>query len=216
MEAIMKVHAIKLESLKHVSMEDFSPFGRIIGRIEDYDDKVYNLHPMKPMEIPDNGVDIAVKVYWDLLPFENKGERFSLGMVFVKPKPEGTIIDWTECHPDTYEVFLPLGGKEFIFVLCPKGSKPDPEKTRAFLIGPDEGILLDKGTWHFPPYAPYGITPIVMPRYGDLAEIEGPVTTAFGKKHETPSPPFIRGALHCLNTMYYGKNYDGEYNIKVV
>ena len=110
-----------------------------------------------------------------------------------------------------------------IFVLAPKGPTPDLDKTRAFLIGPDEGVLLDKGTWHYPPYSPYGIVPCVMPRYGEMAEVTGPITKAFGKEFETPQPLYRIGALHAMETYYYGNGYEdgrftkkGEYTIKVV
>jgi len=142
--------------------------------------------------------------------------RFGLGILWMKPKPEGTIIDWTECHPETYEIFVPLGGKEIIFVLAPPGDEPSVEKTRAFLIGSDEGVILDKGTWHYPPFAPYGVTPVLMPRYGDLKEVEGPVTEAFGKKYDTSSKTYIKGALHALDTRYYGEGFEGEYKVKVI
>ena len=210
----MNVHELKLESLKHVSMEEFSEYGRIIGRDEEQEEFLFHLRPVKPLGVQD--VDVAVQAFWDVVPMKDLKYRFSLGMNWIKTKPEGTIIDWTECHLETYEFFFPLGGKELIFVLAPPGAEPSIEKTRAFLIGPDEGIMLDKRTWHYPPFAPYGITPVIMPRYGDLAEVTGSVTEAYGRKYNTPSPPYIKGGLHCLETEYYGKGFRGEYNFKVV
>ena len=41
--------------------------------------------------------------------------------------------------------FIPLGGKEIIFILAPKGVIPSVEQTRAFVVGPDEGVLLNIG-----------------------------------------------------------------------
>jgi ureidoglycolate hydrolase len=216
-----KMKEIELESLKHVSLEDFAPYGRIIGRYEEIENYIYELRPEKPMGFSD--VDVAVQAYWDLLPFKNTNLRFGMGFNWIKEKPWGTYIDWTECHKTTYEFFFPLGGKEVIFVLAPPGPVPDLEKTRAFLAGPDEGVLLDKGTWHFPPYSPYGIVPVVMPRYGEMAEVTGPVTEAFGKKFDTPQPLYRIGALHAMETYYYGNCFEdgkftahGEYTIKVV
>ena len=210
----MKVHEVKLEYLKHVSMEEFSEFGRIVGRDEDKVKGKFNLHPITPEAIRD--CDVVTKAYWDILPFKDTGERFSLGVIFMKPKPEGTIFEWTECHLETYEWFFPLGGKELIFLLAPKGPIPDPKKTRAFLFGPDEGVMLDKGTWHYPPFTPSGVTPTLMPRYGHLAEVTGSVTEAFGTKYDTPLTIYRKGALHALNTKYYGKGFGGEYNIRLV
>lgn len=212
---------VKLESIKHVSLEDFAPYGRVIGRFEDMEEYLYELRPQKPMGFSD--VDVADKAFWDILPFKDTNLRFGIGVNWIKNKPEGTNIEWTECHLTTYEFFFPLSGKEMIFVLAPKGPVPDLNKTRAFLVGPDEGVLLDKGTWHFPPYAPYGIAPVIMPRYGEMVEVTGPITEAFGKKFETPQPLYRIGALHAMETYYYGNCYEdgrftkhGDYTIKVV
>lgn len=212
---------VKLESIKHVSAEDFAQFGRVIGKYEGLEEYLFDLRPEKPMGFSD--VDVADMAYWDVFPFKETGLRFGLGMNWIKNKPEGANIEWTECHLTTYEFFFPLGGKEMIFILAPPGEVPDLEKTRAFLIGPDEGVLLNKGTWHYPPYSPYGIVPVVMPRYGEMAEVTGPVTEAFGKKFETPQPLYRIGALHAMETYYYGSTYEdgrftkhGDYTIKVV
>jgi len=205
---------VKLESLSDISMREFSEFGRIVGRDEDTEEGKYNLHPVDAkaaVEIP------MLKAYWDLLPFEGSDGRFSMGMLFLRPKPAGEIITWTEVHYETYEFFFPLGGKQLIFVLAPKSAKPDPNKTRAFLIGPDEGVLLDKGTWHFPPFAPSGVTPCLMPRFGHLGEVRNDVTEAYGKKYDTPlGNRYFKDQLHALNTDYYGEGYEGEYNIRLI
>jgi len=90
-------------------------------------------------------------------------------------------------------------------------------------VGPDVGVLLDRGTWHYPPFAPAGITPILMPRYGELAEVQGPVTKAFGKEFDTPQPLYRVGMVHALETYYHGQDYEdgkftehGDFEIKVV
>ena len=211
----MSVHEVKLERLRDVGMKEFSEFGRIIGRDEDTEEGKYNLHPVDNKAEVDNDM---IKTYWDLVPFEpSDQERFAMGMLFLKSKTPGEPLDWTECHRQTYEFFFPLGGKQLIFVLCPPMDKPDPEQTRAFIVGPDEGVMLDKGTWHYPPFAANGITPCLMPRYGRLAPRKGKVTNAYGKDWPTEGPGWIEGALHALDTEFYGSIYsDDEYNIKIV
>jgi len=213
----MKIKEVKLEPLCSVSLKDFAKFGRIFGRFERNEEYLYDLRPEKPMGFSD--VDVAVEAYWDVLPFKETGYRFGIGLNWIKNKPEGTIVDWTECHMGTYEFFFPLGAGEMIFVLAPKGDVPDMEQTHAFLVGPGEGVLLDKGTWHFPPYTPVGVAAVLMPRYGEMAEVTGPETEAFGKKYDTPQPLYTIGALHALSTNYFGKGHfagkGGEYNIKV-
>ncbi|MDK2945135.1 MAG: hypothetical protein PWQ24_1850 [Mesotoga sp.] len=211
----MAVVDVKLEKLSEVSMRDFSTFGRIIGRDEDTEEGKYELHPVDAKPAVENNM---IKAYWDLIPFkDNKEDRFSMGMLFVYPKPIGEIVNWTEVHYETYEFFFPLGGKQFIFVLAPKSKIPEAEKTRAFLIGPNEGVLLNKGTWHYPPFAIDGPTPVLMPRFGKLGEVTGDVTEAFGKKWETPvGNRYFKGQLHALKTDYYGEGYGGEYKIRII
>jgi len=126
----MEVCELKLESLKLLSIEEFSEYGRIIGRDEEQEDFLYPLRPVNPLNVHD--VDIAVKAFWDIVPIKDLKYRFSMGMLWVKTKPDGTIIDWTECHPETYEFFFPLGGKELIFVLAPPGAEPNKEKTSVY------------------------------------------------------------------------------------
>jgi ureidoglycolate hydrolase len=211
----MAMHDVKLERLRDISMKEFSQFGRIIGRDEDSEEGSYNLHPIDAKAAVDNDM---IKAYWDLIPFEpSDQERFSMGMLFLKSKPPGEPIDWSECHRQTHEFFFPLGGKQLIFVLCPPMDIPDPKKTRAFIVGPDEGVMLDKGTWHYPPFAVNGITPCLMPRYGKLGIRHGKVTKAYGKEWNTDGPGFIEGELHALDTPFYGGDYSkDEYNIRII
>lgn len=204
---------VKLEKLSEVSMKEFSKFGRIIGRDEEREEGDYNLHPVDKKPAVENEM---IKAYWDLLPMKDVEGRFSIGTLFLKPKPLGEPLTWTEVHYETYEFFFPLDG-DIIFVLAPESEKPSPKKTRAFLISPGEGVLLDKGIWHYPPFSVSGITRCVMPRYGHLAEVTDDVTEAYGKKYETPiGNGFYEGELHALNTDYYGEGFGGEYNIKLI
>jgi len=205
---------VKVEPLCDISMREFSEFGRIVGRDEDTEEGKYNLHPIDAKAAVE--IDM-LKAYWDLTPFKEADGRFAMGMLFLRPKPLGEPITWTEVHYETYEWFFPLGGKQLIFVLAPKSPVPDPNKTRAFLVGPDEGVMLDEGTWHFPPFAPSGVTPCLMPRFGHLGEVNEDVTEAFGKKYETPlGNRYFKGQLHALKTDYYGEGFGGEYNIRLV
>ncbi len=211
----MSIVDVKLEKLSEVSMKEFSEFGRIVGRHEEKEEGIYECHPINVKPAVENDM---IKAYWDLIPYEDgANNRFSMGMLYVYPKPLGEPLTWTEVHYETYEYFIPLGGKQFIFVLAPKSKIPDVNKTRAFLVGPNEGVLLNLGTWHYPPFAIDGPTPILMPRYGKLGEITGDVTEAYGKKWETPvGNRYFKGQLHALKTDYYGEGFGGEYNVRIV
>jgi ureidoglycolate hydrolase len=184
------VHDVHLEKLKDIAPADFEEFGVIVGR-ED---------PAGP------GIAVTPEftAYTDLVPFL-KSEKgiFSVGMLVLKEKPKGELIVWTEYHEGSFELFFPLGGKQIVFVLAPPGQAPSTEKTRAFLIGPNEGILLNKGVWHHPPFAVSDVTPCLMPRFGDLIEKDGKLVDR--------------------KTNYYGENYRGytgqkigEYKIRLV
>ncbi|MBN2285290.1 MAG: ureidoglycolate lyase [Tissierellales bacterium] len=211
----MKVHDVKLEPLCNISMKEFSEFGRIIGRDEDVDHEIYNLHPYNVQPSVDSSL---IKSYWNLIDMKpSENDKFSIGMLFLKPKDLGAPIEWLECHLETYEFFFPLGGKDFVFLLCPPMEKPTPEKTRAFLVGPNEGVMLDKGTWHYAPFSLNGISPCVMPRYGKLANCEGDVTEAYGKKWDTKGGGFIKGFLHAMNSKYFGGDFtDDEYKVRII
>lgn len=206
---------VELERLDEVSMKEFSKFGRIIGRDEETEEGKYHLHPVDKKPVVETE---TIKAYWDLLPIPKTDVegRFSIGTLFLKPKPVGEPLTWTEVHYETYEFFFPLDGP-MIFVLAPQSEEPDPEETRAFLIDPGEGVLIDKGIWHYPPFSPSGVTTCVMPRFGHLAEVEGDVTKAYGKEYETPiGKRFNKGELHALRTDYYGEGFGGKYNIELV
>jgi ureidoglycolate hydrolase len=189
-EENLSVHDVKLERLKDTSSEEFREFGCIVGRAEDNTEGV--------------AVTPEFIAYTDLIPkFKNEKGRFSVGLLMLNEKPAGEILEWTEYHEGSFEMFFPMGGKQIVFVVAPPGPVPEIEKTRAFLIGPHEGIMLNKMVWHHPPFSVQDVTPCVMPRFGDLVEKEGRLTDR--------------------KTVYYGENYRGytgrkigEYRIRIV
>ena len=186
----MSIYDVELEILKNISSEEFREFGYIIGREEDKMESV-NVIP-------------EFTSYPDIVPFlKNEKGRFSMGLLLLNEKPKGGLVVWTESHEGSYEFFFPLAGKQIIFVLAPPGPTPEVEKTRAFLIGPDEGIMLNKKVWHHPPIPVSGKTPCLLPRFGDLIEKEGKLvdrkTNYYGER----------------NIGYHGKKI-GEYKIRII
>jgi len=108
---------IKLESVKHVSTEDFAQYGRVVGNYEEQDDYLFHLRPEKPAGVTD--VDVTDWAYWDLLPFE-PGLRFSMGMIWMKNKPAGSSVRWLECHKTTYEFFFRwVAGNSYLSLRLP-------------------------------------------------------------------------------------------------
>jgi ureidoglycolate hydrolase len=185
----MAVTDIKLEKLKDISEKEFEEFGYIIGR-EDQTKAWVTVTP-----------DFVG--YTDILPFlKNEQGRFSMGMLVVKEKPKGELVLWSEYHENCLEFFFPLDGKQVVFIMAPPGPAPDLEKTRAFVVGPDEGIMIKSGVWHHPPYGLSETTKCLMPRFGELIEKDGRLAN---------------------KTFYYGEEYRGytgkkigEFKIRVI
>jgi len=139
-----------------VTQEEFAPYGYIVGRKE----------TGKP-PIENEGSNLTV--YFDILPFlKEETGILSVALLTFKPKDPNKLTDWMECHEGTAEFFIPLGGKEIVYVGAPTGEKPDTAKIKAFIVGPNEGIVVTKGVWHCAPYALNGPTQCLMPRYGNL------------------------------------------------
>jgi len=205
----MAIKEVKLEALCDVSMDDFSTFGRIIGRDEmELKDKVaqgpHSRHPAVDTD--------RIRAYWDIYDLRGEtGNLSDLGTLYLRPKKPGELVDWTERHQKTYEMFFPMAG-QFVFVLNPPDNSkraPDIEKTRAFLIGPYEGVCLWKGTWHYPPFTLGGTTIVFMYRIGNL----GTVVCS----EETPCPLYQEGETMCLKTDWYGGEWTkDEFLIKLI
>lgn len=186
----MAIKDIKLEKLKDISDKEFEEFGYIIGREDPTKDWV--------------AITPDFVGYTNILPFLNdEPGQLSMGMLVVKEKPLGELVLWCEYHEGCLEFFFPLGGKQVVFVMAPPGPAPDLEKTRAFVIGPNEGIMIKRGVWHHPPYGLSETTKCLMPRYGNYEVIDGRLSDA--------------------KTIYYGEEYRGytgnkigEFKIRVI
>ncbi len=61
------------------------------------------------------------------------------------PRPIGVKI--MERHPLSSQAFYPLSGRPYMVVVAPKGNF-DPERLKAFLAAPDQGVNYHAGTWH--------------------------------------------------------------------
>lgn len=56
-----------------------------------------------------------------------------------------------EKHPDSTQVFVPLGGTTgYLVLVCRGGEKPDLSTFRAFLASSKQGITYRPGVWHHP------------------------------------------------------------------
>ena len=56
-----------------------------------------------------------------------------------------------ERHPIGSQAFFPISGNDYLVVVAEgAGDRPDPEKIRAFLAKPTQGVNYRSGTWHHP------------------------------------------------------------------
>jgi ureidoglycolate lyase len=159
----MKTKYVEIERLTDISVDEFAPYGQIIG-----------LEDSPPLE------DFPHLNYWthnvDIGPDE---EKLDLGLLLCKPLPPGTAITKMERHPYTWEIFMPPVG-EVVFVMAPidtQGDAPDIARVRAFLLDGGLGVALPGGNWHWPPIPVGGPAKISLLRKGprldkaDFAEL---------------------------------------------
>lgn len=134
---------LKIEHLTDIGSEDFAPYGQIFG--------IPNEPPFEERE--------DFKYYLEnivLGPVEKIVEEVTCGLLILKKRIPGLPLTKLERHPLFTESFFPINGSKIIFALAPSDNTqklPDLEKVRFFLIDGNLGILLNKGTWHWPPMA---------------------------------------------------------------
>ncbi len=123
--------------VKLPSREAFEPFGTLIEA------------PRVKPTISNSSLD-----YWGGLA-DLDIERPQVSFLIVKRRD--FIIDSMERHMKITEVFIPLEGVS-IFPIAPPSSVDDPEagvpldELEAFLLDGSKGIVMKKGTWHWPPF----------------------------------------------------------------
>lgn len=155
----MEKKYIKIEHLYNISQEDFAHYGQIVG--------LCNKPPLEDFE--------NLKYYNEninLGPVEKNVEEVSCGLLICKERKPGEPIVEFERHMLITETFIPLNGEGVIFVLAPADNskdKPDTEKIRIFLLDGSLGVLLHKGTWHWPPMPLKRSANIILLTKGNLS-----------------------------------------------
>ena len=66
------------------------------------------------------------------------------------------LVNQLERHVTGPEIFIPVEGVS-VMAFAPagdnndKGAEPDPEKIEVFIVDGSQGIVIERGVWHFPP-----------------------------------------------------------------
>jgi hypothetical protein len=88
-------------------------------------------------------VDVTDWAYWDLRP--SAGAAVSAWHDMDENKTAGSTVRCWIVFKTTYVFLFSAGGRGLIFVLAAPGPRPDIDKVRAFLVGPDVGVLARQG-----------------------------------------------------------------------
>ena len=68
-----------------------------------------------------------------------------------QPRPrEGFVVTNFERHPDSTQLFLPIGPAHYLAVVALGGDRPDLSTTMAFIARSPLGISYHPGVWHLP------------------------------------------------------------------
>ncbi len=123
---------------KPLTVEDFAPYGKAIVIPTDNNPERptdrFNFWPKLSLLKCDSGV-------------------FQVGVSTFFRRPFRTMN--LEKHYKTEEFMSPLTGT-FVLLFCKSidgtpGGPPDYEKAEAFIVGPNQGVVVDKEVWHWSP-----------------------------------------------------------------
>jgi ureidoglycolate lyase len=123
-----------------ISAEAFAPYGQVV-----------TAQAANP-----DGRDVSLTVVQDV--------DFSGGPTIIRAltfRWRAFSFTHLEQHGSFTQAFLPADGKPALVVVAMPvgavGSDPDLDTLKAFVLDGTQGILLNKGTWHF---APFPLTPL--------------------------------------------------------
>ncbi|MDD9910758.1 MAG: ureidoglycolate lyase [Ahrensia sp.] len=76
-----------------------------------------------------------------------EGARVAINIFAGQPYDLPHKLDLVERHPLGSQAFYPLGGHEWLAIVC-EDDDGVPVSPRAFLASPDQGINLNRDQWH--------------------------------------------------------------------
>jgi ureidoglycolate lyase len=100
-----------------------------------------------PNHYPINGG--KAERYHDLARVEAEGPNARVLLSIFKGTPYGLPLQlkMVERHPFGSQAFMPLSPRPFLVVVCHDGNE-GPEKPRAFVTRPGQGVSYPRNTWH--------------------------------------------------------------------
>ncbi len=90
--------------------------------------------------------------FFDLANIQIEGEdqRVRLNIFEAKKRIFPLQIDMLENHPYSSQVFLPFLNTDFLVLVAPIASKPNPDEIEIFKVTNGDGINFNPKVWHFP------------------------------------------------------------------
>jgi ureidoglycolate lyase len=128
---------MKLLNVEPLTKEAFSPFGQVI-ETEGSDHFPINngstqrFHKLATVELGRDADDAIISIF--------RADTLSYPLE----------IKMLERHPQGSQAFIPMERQQFLIVVAPPESEPDPSKIRAFISNGRQGINYGKGVWHHP------------------------------------------------------------------
>ena len=121
-----------------LTREKFKPFGKLIEK------------PSSPAEVARDYLD-----WWGGLYDLDFADTASLGYLEIRRRE--FVINELERHVKAAEIFIPVEGVS-IMPFAPAGNPDNPNETpsldelTAFIVDGTQGMVIEKGVWHFPPF----------------------------------------------------------------
>lgn len=127
---------IELNPIK-LTKDNFADFGKVIS-IEDSESKIIN-----------NGY---AKKFYELCTMDAKEKDGSSTLhIYVAKNREFPLkIDMLEKHPFFSQTFMPRSTQPYLVVVALGEDKPDLSTIKAFKTNGNQGVMYNRGIWHFP------------------------------------------------------------------
>lgn len=93
----------------------------------------------------------AARIYREraVADFGEQDGRIGFNVVRTAPRSLSIMIDGMERHPLGAQMFVPLGGADWLVVVAPIG-KLDPDAVVAFRVQSGQAVNYRRGVWHSP------------------------------------------------------------------
>lgn len=129
------MHTLEIEAL---TASAFAPFGQVIETAG------------AEVRVINEG---TTRRFHDLcaVDVEAEGGRAILSLFRAARRPDPILVRMMERHPLASQAFYPLGGDDWLVVVCAdKDGAPDLDTLRCFRASGCQGVNVARGVWHHP------------------------------------------------------------------